>query len=484
MRKTLLVLAGSLILAVTPILADGGEKGDVEIGLYTGFGWLDSYSQTNPKNDWLYGGRVGRFVTSNWSFELSFQRLHTKTDIPAAPAPPPSSAQLEAAVPAGTPNVDVNLDSLRLNLLYNFLDGKTFRPFVTAGIGWEKSDFGSLASSKDVGYNAGGGVRWLLTERFGLRFDARYMSVGITHQIQERENNLEALLGVMWEFGKGGAPKKIADSDGDGVPDRKDKCPNTPAGAKVDKDGCTIDSDGDGVPDGIDQCPDTPKGWPVDEKGCPRDTDGDGVPDAKDACPDTPRGARVDDRGCPLDSDGDGVPDGIDQCPDTPKGWPVDDRGCPKDSDGDGVPDGADQCPDTPRGTPVDARGCPQPPKAAPLFEEGKKELVLEGVNFETDKAILTPDSLAALDRVAASLKDWPDVRVEVGGHTDSQGSSSHNMKLSAQRAETVKDYLAGKGVDPSRMTVKGYGSTRPIADNKTKEGRAKNRRVDLIRLD
>jgi OOP family OmpA-OmpF porin len=471
MKKIPAVLGACMLLAATPLLANGGAKGDGEIGLFAGYAWLDSYNQANPKDGVLFGARLGRFVTANWSFELAFQRIGTKT-------------QFDPAL--GISNVDANLDSLRLNLLYNFLEGKTFRPFATAGIGWEKYDAGSAGSAKDVGYNVGGGVRWFLTERFGLRFDLRLVSTDVGGDVGERQSNLESMVGAMWAFGKGGgAPKQVQDSDGDGVPDKKDKCPDTPAGARVDEKGCPIDSDGDGVPDGIDQCPDTPQGWKVDGKGCPLDSDGDGVPDAKDACPDTPRGAKVDDRGCPLDSDGDGVFDGIDRCPGTAAGIKVDAAGCPLDSDGDGVPDALDKCPDTPRGTPVDADGCPPPPpKAAPLFEGNKKELVLEGVNFETNKAVLTSDSLGVLDRVAASLKDWPDVRVEVGGHTDSQGPAAHNQKLSEMRAKAVKDYLVGKGIDPGRMTVKGYGMKNPIADNKTKEGRAKNRRVDLIRLD
>ena len=185
----------------------------------------------------------------------------------------------------------------------------------------------------------------------------------------------------------------------------------------------------------------------------------------------------------PRDSDGDGVPDKRDKCPNTPKGAIVDADGCPKDSDGDGVPDGIDRCPDTPRGAKVDAHGCPEAPKAAPLFEPGQKALVLEGVSFDSDKATLLPASQVVLDRVAASLAAWPDVRVEVAGFTDSTNTVKHNAKLSQRRAEAVRDYLTSKGVAPGRLVAKGYGESNPIADNKTKEGRAKNRRVELRRL-
>ncbi len=212
-----------------------------------------------------------------------------------------------------------------------------------------------------------------------------------------------------------------------------------------------------------------------------RDSDGDGVVDRVDECPNTPRGAKVDARGCPIDSDGDGVYDGIDQCPGTPQGAIVDSRGCPIDSDGDGVYDGIDKCPGTPRGTKVDARGCPE---RKAIFEPGKKTLVLEGVNFALDSAELTPESYAILNRVASELKEWPEVRVEVGGHTDWTGTDGYNMDLSQRRSESVRSYLVSKGIDSSRLKAKGYGETQPVATNDTGAGRAKNRRVELKKLD
>lgn len=274
------------------------------------------------------------------------------------------------------------------------------------------------------------------------------------------------------------------DSDGDGVPDALDKCPNTPKGAKVDARGCPIDSDGDGVADGLDKCPGTPKGVKVDREGCPVDSDRDGVFDGPDKCPDTPKGAKVDATGCPIDTDGDGVPDGLDKCPGTPKGVRVNADGCTIDSDGDGVTDDRDKCPDTPKGTKVDANGCPiETPKPA-VFEPGKKTLVLQGVNFATSSAKLTRDSDDDLGRVAEALTANPEVRVEVAGHTDSTGTAAINTRLSKDRAKSVVDFLIARGIAPSRLEWKGYGSTEPIADNKTAEGRAKNRRVELKQLD
>lgn len=299
---------------------------------------------------------------------------------------------------------------------------------------------------------------------------------------------IKAILG--WTWGLGAPPK---DSDGDGVYDKKDKCPGTPHGAIVDATGCPSDADGDGVYDGIDQCPDTPKGWPVDARGCPLDTDGDGVADGKDTCPGTPKGCTVNATGCPVDEDGDGVCDGLDRCANTPKGCRVDEHGCPSDGDGDGVCDGIDQCPDTPKGNPVDAKGCtppppapppPPPPSATVFIPEVHKELVLDRVFFETNSAKLKPESAQTLDKVAASLKDFPNVKIEVAGHTDSVGSDAYNLKLSDARAKSVMDYLISKGVDRAMLISKGYGESEPIADNKTAAGRAKNRRVGLRRAE
>ncbi|MDH3628196.1 MAG: OmpA family protein [Acidobacteriota bacterium] len=154
----------------------------------------------------------------------------------------------------------------------------------------------------------------------------------------------------------------------------------------------------------------------------------------------------------------------------------MDATGCPKDSDGDGVWDGIDRCPDTPAGAEVDERGCPK------LFEDEKKSLVLEGVNFETNKAVLTSNSTTVLDRVVSSLKEWPEVRIEVGGHTDSSGADSYNQTLSEARARAVLDYLVEHGVSAASLSAKGYGESNPIADNGTRAGKATNRRVELTR--
>ncbi len=269
--------------------------------------------------------------------------------------------------------------------------------------------------------------------------------------------------------------KRDGDHDRDGVKNSLDQCPDTPAGDRVDAKGCTVpkDADGDGVLDAADKCPNTPAGTAVDATGCPKDSDGDGVLDAADKCPNTPAGTAVDASGCPRDSDKDGVIDTLDKCPNTPAGTAVDATGCPSDSDHDGVLDAADKCPNTPAGTTVDAVGCPA------LFGTGAS-LVLQGVNFQTGKAVLLPESQTILDRVAESLNNNPTVTVEVGGHTDNTGRKATNLRLSQARASAVRDYLISKGVDGGRITAKGYGPDQPVADNATAAGRAANRRVEL----
>jgi outer membrane protein OmpA-like peptidoglycan-associated protein len=277
------------------------------------------------------------------------------------------------------------------------------------------------------------------------------------------------------------APKKAiiiaqADRDGDGVPDAEDKCPDQPG--PRENGGCPAvkDSDGDGIPDDIDRCPLDPEDFDgfQDEDGCPDpDNDGDGIVDRLDACPNTP--GPVENRGCPvLDRDGDGIPDDLDRCPDQP--GPKENGGCPDaDRDHDGIPDRLDKCPDDP-GLPPD--GCP---KKYTLVEVKKDRIVIkQQVHFASAKYKVLPDSFKLLDQVAQVLQDYPAMRVSVEGHTDSVGPEAMNMKLSQARAEDVKAYLVGKGVAPERLEAVGYGPTKPIASNKTEQGRARNRRTEF----
>ena len=263
---------------------------------------------------------------------------------------------------------------------------------------------------------------------------------------------------------------KAKDTDGDGVPDRKDKCPDTPTGVKVDVNGCPLDTDGDGVPDYQDKCPDV-KGL-VALQGCP-DADGDGVTDADDKCPNTPAGVRVDATGCPLDADGDGVPDYLDKCPGTPAGVKVDATGCPLDRDGDGVPDYQDRCPD--RAGPASNKGCPE------IKAEDKKVLneATKYINFDFNKATLKPSSFPRLDQMVTIMNEYPDYSLSISGHTDDKGSEAYNLRLSYERAASARKYMLEHGIPAERIEARGYGKLKPIADNKTAAGQALNRRVE-----
>jgi len=265
------------------------------------------------------------------------------------------------------------------------------------------------------------------------------------------------------------APK---DSDGDGVVDALDKCPTTPAGRKVNAQGCELDGDGDGVVDALDKCPTTPAGRSVNAQGCELDGDGDGVVDALDKCPTTPAGRTVNAQGCELDGDGDGVVDALDKCPTTPAGRSVNAQGCEPDGDGDGVVDSMDKCPTTPTGDRVDSKGCSLPQ----VFN-------LIGVTFDNNKDTLRADAIAILDDAVATLKRYPALKVEVAGHTDSTNSDAYNLDLSQRRANAVLNYFVSKGVEADRLSAKGYGEAEPIADNSTSKGRLKNRRVELRSL-
>ena len=258
------------------------------------------------------------------------------------------------------------------------------------------------------------------------------------------------------------------DADGDGVSDKKDKCPGTPKGVAVDPNGCPLDKDGDGVADYQDKCPDV-KGVAA-LQGCP-DRDGDGVTDADDKCPDTPGKAEL--QGCP-DADNDGVIDQNDKCPNTPAGVKVDANGCPLDRDGDGVPDDQDRCPD--RAGPASNKGCPE------VKAETKKRLseATKFINFEFNKAVLLPSSFPTLKDLAGIMAEYPDYTLSIAGHTDSKGDDNYNLRLSDARAASARTYMLSQAVPADRIVSHGFGETKPIADNATAKGQALNRRVEF----
>ena len=230
-----------------------------------------------------------------------------------------------------------------------------------------------------------------------------------------------------------------------------------------------VDRDGDGVLDADDKCPDVPGIAAL--QGCP-DKDGDGIADADDACPDVAGLAKY--KGCPIpDTDGDGINDELDKCPSV-KGV-ARYQGCPvPDTDNDGVNDEEDKCPN--RAGPASNQGCPEITKE--VIE--KINFAAKNVFFATGSYKLLPKSFKSLDEVATILKSDDLLQIQIDGHTDAQGDDAKNMTLSENRAKAVKDYLVSKGVPDTRTNSTGYGETKPVADNKTAAGRAKNRRVEM----
>lgn len=414
--------AGLTILNGTA--ANAADMADRELGLLLGGGWADSDLVGKSKDDDvnpLFGLRYGQGLNDDFNLFGDF---------------------VYAPYDGNRPGVgDADAFTLRGGVEWLFSRQDRYNWFLSGGLGLinvnpdNRGDFTRPLASLGIGQ------AWEVGTNDAFRWEVRAdQSFGNSSLPNSSLTNFQALLGYSWGLG---AP---ADSDGDGVANRIDQCPNTPAGARVDPKGCPVDGDGDGVYDGLDKCPDTPVGAKVNADGCPLDSDGDGIADHQDKCPAVPAPGTAD--GCPVDSDGDGVIDANDACPTV---------------HGHGTPDG---CP---------VKAVVPEPAPAP------RVLTLEGVNFDNDSATLRSESFVILDNAANTLKTWGEVKVEVAGHTDSVSSDEYNQTLSQRRAETVRAYLIDKGVAADRLTARGYGEANPVADNETAEGRFKNRRVELI---
>ncbi len=276
-----------------------------------------------------------------------------------------------------------------------------------------------------------------------------------------------ASLGIWLATAKEPTPI-IKDKDKDGVPDKQDACPIEPGTAITN--GCP-DKDGDGIADSKDKCADV--AGVVKYSGCPvPDTDADGVNDETDKCLTVAGLAKY--NGCPVpDTDKDGIDDEADKCP-TVAGL-AKYNGCPiPDTDNDGVNDEADKCPAV-AGTAAN-EGCPV------IKEEIKKQvnLAADHIFFALNSAQLLSKSFTALQTVADLLQTNAELKLSVNGYTDNTGTEAANLRISARRAQAVKDFLVSKGVDATRITINGFGQADPVADNATAEGRGKNRRVEL----
>ena len=361
----------------------------------------------------------------------------------------------------------INTKNFR-TLIYTFGAGATFNyavsesviPYLFGGVSYfyfdpKDKDGNNLNptifsfSPHELMFNGETGIKFLFSDNFGMNIAAGvnyFNSDNIDGYTLGTDNDIyfHALGGFSYYFGG------VKDTDGDGISDQHDQCPDTPPMVTVDEFGCPIDSDRDNVPDYADDCPNTPVNIPVDVNGCPVDADKDGVPDYLDLCKDTPKGVLVDDRGCPEDGDDDGIPDFKDLCPNTPVGTEVNKWGCPIDE---------------------------------VIYEPIKKtEFILSGgINFETGKAELLSAAYPELEKVLKVMKDYPDTKWKIEGHTDNTGNYNKNIELSRHRAQSAYNYFVSNGIDKSRLIINGYGPDFPIADNNTETGRTLNRRVAII---
>jgi len=454
---TFAVLAGSLLAGATT--AEDLEAKRFNLTPFVGWTFFDNErrfaSGQKLDNDLYFGGRLGARLAGPLWFDVAGGTTRTTDSL--------GSKERWAHVSG--------------NLMLTS-SSHTINPFISVGGG--ASRFKDALGAKENAGNveAAGGFRVRLSDAIGIRLEARNVLWIPKHEWSKAHID-DVIVGAGLTFAVGG---KSADGDGDGVSDKRDKCPDTPKGCPVDAKGCPSDSDGDGVCDGLDQCANTPRGATVDAKGCPSDQDGDGVWNGIDHCADTPKGCTVDVRGCPSDADGDGVCDGVDTCPNTPQGCTVDANGCPADTDGDGVCDGLDKCPDTPRGTKVESDGCPIEvrQRETELLDTGL--IRLQDVKFGTAKADILPESRHPLDVVGEVLSKWPQLNIEIGGHCDSRGSNAYNLALSDRRVASVRAYLLEHfpKLQASQLAAKGFGESQPLVPNTSAANMAQNRRVEF----
>jgi len=334
-----------------------------------------------------------------------------------------------------------------LNTLWS--GARWFDPYAQVGGGYAAIDnegkFRTLV---------GAGANFWFTDNIGLNLQSAYHP---TMKSESTENYFQHALGITIKFGK-------QDRDNDGVADKDDKCPDV--AGKPELNGCP-DADGDGITDAEDACPDV---FGLKEfNGCP-DTDGDGIADKDDECPEVAGKPEL--KGCP-DADNDGIADKDDKCPQ--QAGPKENNGCPwPDTDRDGVLDKDDECPE--EAGPASNKGCPE------VTQEVQTQLnsFAKTILFDVGKSTIRPESATVLNNIVNVLNKYKNSKFSVEGYTDTSGNKDKNQRLSEDRAYSVKAYLVDKGINPARLSAKGFGPEKPIADNKTKKGRELNRRVEI----
>ena len=444
------------------------RPGSIDASIYGGYWEGDNTLDTTGTFGLRAGYNINRVIGIEANYGLSPTQLTTRS---GASAIDRTSTTKDQLVQEGALNAVLYLNSAFIN------------PYITGGIGFANVDDIYLAT------NLGVGARFHFTDLISLRADFRGWFSGDA-PAEDEFAHFEATLGVTFQFGGD------FDIDKDGIENRDDKCPTVAEDKDgfQDEDGCPDpDNDEDKILDDKDKCPNEAEDMDgdQDEDGCPDlDADNDGLDDSVDQCPKEAedKDGFKDDDGCPdLDNDEDGVPDATDKCPNDAedKDGFEDADGCPDpDNDKDGFLDAADKCPDQPETVNnfEDADGCPdQAPELKLVKVTQEKIEILQKVFFDNGKAKIQKKSFPVLDEVASVLAAYKDIKnVRVEGHTDDKGRDEANQKLSQARADAVREYLIGKGVDGARLEAVGYGETKPIEDNKTAEGREVNRRVEF----
>ncbi|APY08368.1 cell envelope biogenesis protein OmpA [Winogradskyella sp. J14-2] len=332
----------------------------------------------------------------------------------------------------------------------NLINSKSIDPYLGVGGGYTWVDnIGAGTLNGSLGF------RYWFSEKIGVDVNSTYK-----HAFEDYlPKHFQHSVGLVLKFGG-------TDSDGDGIYDQDDACPEE-AGLEI-FNGCP-DSDNDGIQDSKDDCPNT--AGLAEFNGCP-DSDGDGVMDKDDKCPSVAGLKSL--MGCP-DADGDGVADGDDNCPN--EAGPAANNGCPwPDTDGDGILDKDDKCPNE-AGVAAN-NGCPEVKPTEEVMETLNS--YSRSILFNVGKASFKQETDQVLQAMVAIFKQYPQASFAIEGHTDSSGSASMNQALSERRANAVRDYLIANGINADRLTAKGYGEDNPIATNKTRAGRAENRRVEV----
>lgn len=446
-RTTVFALSFMLLGGLLSPRPASSEPGGLHLNITPFGGYATWAEEVNLDDKAEFGGRLGIGFGRYIGIEGYYAWMNTTTKSG------PASVLYVETPPAVGPDEEVDIQRYGADLVLNLIPGSFFNPYILGGWFEDKvTSNGPGVKTFQNGLEFGGGVKLGLSKRAALRLEVRDKLWSFDGAPDppgnDNQSNLVYTGGIQLSLGGsvGG------DEDKDGVKDKDDRCAGTPRGARVDESGCPIDSDGDNVPDGIDQCPNTPQG------------------------------ATVDARGCPTDADNDGVPDGIDQCPDTPANTQVDNRGCSVDADNDGVTDDKDRCPNTQANVKVDSDGCPieLTERETELLDKGR--ITTREVHFETAKWDILPESRPVLDEIGKILIQWPQLKIEIGGHADARGSDAYNMDLTQKRAQSVLDYLIQgfPQIKADQYTAVGYGERKPVASNKTVEGMAKNRRVEF----